>query len=468
MAAVHISPFSGAWYPSEAAELDRLLEELFETSRSRTGPYLFPDGIGFVVPHAGPQYSGAVAASVYRSLRQQKPERIILLAFPHRGGLRGTAVPLVEEIVTPLGSVPIDGSLASRFRSVTENLVCDHSFEIQLPFLQKAAPGVRLCALYVGQMNDSERRQAAEALAAEWRPGTVLIASSDFTHYGRNFGYVPFPVDGRISTRLHDLDFESIDAAGSLDSALFLQSLSETGDTVCGAEPIALLLDTLRLLLRREDLFQTTLDYQTSGDLTGDFHNSVSYAALGYFGRAVFDLNCGDRQALRGAAEATLRRLRETGQRVPALPQNRSMALESRRGVFVSLHRGTELLGCVGNCDGRLPLAQAVPDMALCAALDDPRFPSGAALEGVLDIEISVLTPKRRARSHADLQAGRHGAILKLGARSGLLLPQVASRYGWTAPQFLRGLAKKSGIDAEQQGARLYLFEAQVFNGSAF
>ena len=80
MAAVHISPFSGAWYPSEAAELDRLLEELFETSRSRTGPYLFPDGIGFVVPHAGPQYSGAVAASVHhpaaREARGQVAEGI--------------------------------------------------------------------------------------------------------------------------------------------------------------------------------------------------------------------------------------------------------------------------------------------------------------------------------------------------------------------------------------------------------
>jgi hypothetical protein len=467
MAAVHISPFSGAWYPSGAAELDRLLEELFESSRSRTGPYLFSDGIGFVVPHAGPQYSGAVAASVYRSLWQQKPERIILLAFPHRGGLRGAAVPMIDEIATPLGSVPIDGSLASRFRPVAENLVCDHSFEIQLPFLQKAARGVRLSALYVGQMNDSERRQAAEALAAEWRPGTVFIASSDFTHYGRNFGYVPFPVDGRTSTRLHDLDFESIDAAGSLDSELFLGSLSETGATVCGADPIALLLDTLRLL-RPEDLFQTTLDYQTSGDLTGDFHNSVSYAALGYFGRAVFDLNCDDRQALLGAAEATLRHLRETGKRVPIVPQNGGVAIESRRGVFVSLHRGTELLGCVGNCSGRLPLAQAVPDMALCAALDDPRFPPGAALEGALEIEISVLTPARRARRHIDLQVGRHGALLKLGARSGLLLPQVGARYGWTAAQFLRALAKKSGIDADQPGARLYLFEAQVFKSSIF
>jgi AmmeMemoRadiSam system protein B len=86
MASVHISPFSGAWYPAEPAELDRLLDERFESSRRRTGPYLFPDPLAFVVPHAAPEYSGVVAASVYRSLRDQNPERIVLLAFPHRGG----------------------------------------------------------------------------------------------------------------------------------------------------------------------------------------------------------------------------------------------------------------------------------------------------------------------------------------------------------------------------------------------
>ena len=65
MPTVHTSPFSGAWYPGEPAALESLLDEAFERSRQRTGPFLFPDGLGYVVPHAGPQYSGTVAAAVY-------------------------------------------------------------------------------------------------------------------------------------------------------------------------------------------------------------------------------------------------------------------------------------------------------------------------------------------------------------------------------------------------------------------
>src|SRR5689334_13844644 len=118
MSAVHVSPFSGTWYPALAVELDQLLEERFELSRRRTGPYLLGDALGFVVPHAGPECSGVVAASVYRSLRQQKPGRIVGLAFPHHGGLRGVAVPDVRSSSTPRGAVAIDGFLSEDFRRV--------------------------------------------------------------------------------------------------------------------------------------------------------------------------------------------------------------------------------------------------------------------------------------------------------------------------------------------------------------
>ena len=70
---VHISPFGGAWYPEQPSALQALLDEAFERSRQRTGPFLFPHGLGYVTPHAGPKYSGTVAAAVYRSLEQQKP-----------------------------------------------------------------------------------------------------------------------------------------------------------------------------------------------------------------------------------------------------------------------------------------------------------------------------------------------------------------------------------------------------------
>ena len=83
MLATHKSPFSGAWYPEDAAEVECLLLERFAESERRTGSFLFPGALGYVVPHAGPAYSGTVAAAVYRSLREQRPERIVMLAFPH-------------------------------------------------------------------------------------------------------------------------------------------------------------------------------------------------------------------------------------------------------------------------------------------------------------------------------------------------------------------------------------------------
>jgi AmmeMemoRadiSam system protein B/AmmeMemoRadiSam system protein A len=462
MAAIHISPYSGSWYPASADELARLLDEAFERSRRRV-PYLFPDGLAYVTPHAGPAYSGGVAAAVYRALALQRPERVVVLAFPHHGGLRGVAVPDVDAVRTPLGDVPVDR--AEGFPVVTETQLCDHSFEIQLPFLQRAVPGARVTPVYVGRMEEWQRHFAAAALAALWRPGTVFLASSDFTHYGRSFRYVPFPADGAVAARLRDLDQECIDAAGSLNASLFLDRLRETGATVCGAGPIALLLDTVRTLDR--SVYQVQLDYETSGDVTGDFEQCVSYAALGYYRPASFHLPPGDCEALLESASRTLNALRQTGSRDSIPAAGGSPALQAHRGAFVSLHRGTELLGCVGNPRGRESLAQDVADLALNAALDDSRFTHATDGAWPIDIEISVLTPSRAIRSAADFEVGRHGALLGLGGSSGLLLPQVADRRSWTAAQFIQAVCRKAGVRRDgwrDPKARLYTFEAQVFS----
>jgi AmmeMemoRadiSam system protein B/AmmeMemoRadiSam system protein A len=463
MTAVHISPYSGSWYPAAASELERLLDGLFEQSRRRS-PFLFPGGLGYVVPHAGPAYSGTVAAAVYRALQQQKPERVVLLAFPHQGGLKGVAAPDARAIATPFGEVEIDPAFGG-FPAVAENRVCDHSFEIQLPFLQRAAPGARVTPLYVGRLRDAERDAASEALAAAWRPGVVFVASSDFTHYGRSFGFTPFPADRGVAGRLRDLDFECIEAAATSDPARFLATLEETGATVCGSGPISLLLGVMRRL--DTGMYQAVLDYQTSGEITGDFQASVSYAALGYFPRAAFDLDAADREALLDSVAETLDRLRETGGRRPFPALRGSPALAARRGLFVSLHQGEDLLGCVGNCVGRASLAEDAADLALAAALEDPRFRPAAAVRGPIDIEISVLTPFRRIWGAEECTVGRHGLFLKLGGQAGLLLPQVATERGWTAEEFLRAVARKSGLGPRawrDPQARLYVFEAQVFS----
>ena len=192
----------------------------------------------------------------------------------------------------------------------------------------------------------------------------------------------------------------------------------------------------------------------------------MSYAALGYYRSSSFELGFDDRAALLASAEETLDCFRETGSREPVKARG-SDALQSRRGVFVSLHRGDQLLGCMGHCPGREPLAEAVPDLALSAALEDPRFSPGDALASPFEVEISMLTPLRRIVDPEDFQVGRHGGFLKLPPWSGLLLPQVAPHHSWTATDFLRALAEKCGLATEayqDPAARLYVFEAQVFS----
>ncbi len=463
MLAVHASPFSGSWYPADASELERLLDERFEQSSLRV-PFVFPHGVGFVVPHAGPEYSGTVAAAVYRALSKAKPERVVLLAFPHRGGLKGVAAPEVGAIATPLGEVKIDPAFGG-FPQAREDRLCDHSFEIQLPFLQRAAPHAEITPIYVGHMRESERNAAAEALATAWKPGVVFVASSDFTHYGRNFGFTPFPADAAAPDRIRELDYECIEAAATQDPAVFLQALEETAATVCGSDPISLLLAVLRRL--DLGLYQAVLDYQTSGEITGDFQHSVSYAALGFFPGHAFDLDRAGCEGLLDCAATTLTSLRQTGERRQFAIEGGGAALEARRGVFVSLHRGDDLLGCVGSCAGQSTLANDVSDLALSAALDDARFRPAATLKGPIDIEISVLTPFRRITRGEECLVGRHGLFLRLGGRAGLLLPQVASERGWTSEEFLQAVARKSSLGPRawrDPKAKLYVFEAQVFS----
>lgn len=462
MPATHSSPFSGSWYPSDASELEALLADRFAESEHRTGAYLLPDALAYVVPHAGPAYSGTVAAAVYRSLERQRPERIVVLAFPHRGGLRGIATPDIERIATPFGEVALDHDFIDVPRLPEEEL-CDHSFEIQLPFLQKSTPGSRITALYVGHMDAIARKPAAAKLAEAWRPGTIFLASSDFTHYGRSFGHLPFPTDRDIADRLHELDFDCIDAAGSMDSALFLDTIEQRDANACGTAPIALLNDILRAR-GTDGVYQSVLDYQTSGEICGDYHHSVSYAALGYYPRTAFALDESDRSALLDAAEATLAELRRTGERSPVEAKG-SPALSATRGAFVTLHQGGDLLGCVGNRSGHT-LREEIGELTLAAALDDPRFRPAADHRGPIDIEISVLTPFRRIRDVSEFHVGTHGAMLRLGRNSGLLLPQVATEHHWSAEDFWRGLARKSLLPPRawcDPNTRVEIFEAQVF-----
>ena len=469
--ACHTTPYSGSWYPGERRRLEELLDELFERSLSRTGEYLLPNALAFVAPHAGLMYSGTVAAAAYRHLSRQPPRTVILLGFAHHGAPAGAWIPEVGSYRTPLGEAPVDRETAAEllahpgFGSLREEIVCDHSIEIQLPLLQWAAPGAAVVPIYVSALPPSQRRAAAQSLLEILTPDKVLLASSDFTHYGDAFHYKPFPRDAAVSLRLHLLDEGFIEAAGSLDPDVFLEVLDTAGGTVCGREPIAFLLEVLRLLPCSEDIFQTTLDYQTSGEITSDYGHSVSYAALGYFPYCSFHLGADDQRVLLESARATLRHYQQTGQAKPAPPIGGSPALNRRAGAFVTLRQGGRLRGCVGRCVHPDPLASAIPELTLAAALEDTRFEPVRPEETDLDVAISVLSPMKWLPDTSRFCVARDGGYLRLATHSGLLLPQVAEDRNWTARDFLDALAQKAGVPVsvyEDPRTKLSVFRAQV------
>ena len=137
-----------------------------------------------------------------------------------------------------------------------------------------------------------------------------------------------------------------------------------------------------------------------------------------------------------------------------------------KRGVFVSLHRGEELRGCVGYITSQNPLYQTVAAAVGGATTKDPRFEPVQAKElpGIA-IEISVLTALERLQKVDDIEIGVHGLYVTQGRQSGLLLPQVPTSYGWDRSEFLQQTCRKAGLpdDAwKKPETEIYLFSAQV------
>jgi AmmeMemoRadiSam system protein A len=137
-------------------------------------------------------------------------------------------------------------------------------------------------------------------------------------------------------------------------------------------------------------------------------------------------------------------------------------------GVFVTIKRRGELRGCLGTLQCSRGLAGEVARCAADSASHDPRFPPVSPDEiPELSVEVSVLGPLEEIDpAHPSaIVIGQHGLVAELGSRRGLLLPQVATEWGWTIEQFLRRTCVKAGLpgDAWQTGARVYRFDAEVF-----
>jgi AmmeMemoRadiSam system protein A len=294
-----------------------------------------------------------------------------------------------------------------------------------------------------------------------------MIASSDLYH-------------GYDSDECRHSDERTLEAILRMDPSRFLRALDRGEIQACGAGPIAALLTAAREMgADHAELLAST----NSGEVTGNPRGYVvGYAAVALMRGAPEDRvrvsGESTEQALTEEERRTLLALaREALDRAvrclepPDPPAPLPAALGARRRCFVTLHRGSQLRGCIGYAEARRPLARAVIDLARAAALEDMRFAPVSIDElGEISIEVSVLTEPVPVSDVAEIEPGRHGVLVSRGLRRALLLPQVAEEQGWDARRLLEHCCLKAGLPAESWSdaeTEIQRFEAEVFGAGA-
>ena len=272
IATVRRAAVAGSWYPGTAAaiaeEVDRYLDA--------AGPVEAPGRlVALLSPHAGLRYSGPVAAYGYSLLRGREDLSVVLVGPSHRAAFEGVALQARGAWDTPLGRAPIDEAVADALLAAGPFLLDDpdvhrdeHSLEMQMPFLQRLVPRLKLVPLLMGSQSREETEALAGALATALAGRAVLlVASSDLSHYQP--AAVANRVDAVVVGQVRGFDPESL-----------MERLETHHNVACGGGPVVAVMKAARALGADR---ATILKYGDSGD-AGEHDKSH---VVGYLSAAV-------------------------------------------------------------------------------------------------------------------------------------------------------------------------------------
>jgi MEMO1 family protein len=264
---------AGQFYAGSGAELAHQLEACFRDAR---GPgelpprHRAPDRTlrAAVVPHAGYQYSGPIAAHVYsRIAAERAPESVLILGVDHQG--RGSGPALSDrDWSTPLGPVSVDHDLVGALDRPPVTIdeaaqAAEHSIEVQLPFLEYVLPRPHFVALQIPFGPFDRLRETARIVRDAIQDRDVLLlASTDLSHY----------VPARTAERL---DRMAIDAILARDARRLYDVVVANGISMCGIAPTTVLLASLD----EEALTARLLRWGHSGEVER-MAEVVGYAAI--------------------------------------------------------------------------------------------------------------------------------------------------------------------------------------------
>lgn len=457
---------AGQFYPASRVELAQLVKTYLDQAEKVSVKGTIK---GLVVPHAGYVYSGATAAAGYAQVAGGRYDVVVVLAPSHRDPFMGATIYPGAAYQTPLGRADIERTLANRLVEANTGFVfselghrAEHSLEVQLPFIQTVLPGVPIIPVMVGGYDRPKLERMAETLARVLkgrRP--LLIASSDLYH-------------GESYDECERTNSRTIKAIVALKPASLCEGFLDESLQACGGGPISLMESALKGLgADRAVLLSRT----NSNDVTGQRGGYVvGYAAIAITGgEAKMEnpnkieyqpLDTAAQNELLTMARQAISQFLQTG-RIPTFTPTLDV-LKEKRGVFVTLTEGGDLRGCIGYHEADRPLYELVPDRAVAAAFEDPRFmPLRNEELGKIKIKVSVyLTNVYRINSLDEFKMGEHGIIMIKNGRGATYLPEVPLEAGWkTVREEMESLCQKAGLprDGWKEGAEFHVYRTQVF-----
>jgi len=456
-----------AFYPEDKEELAKTINKFLNNAGKleKKG-----DILAIVVPHAGYVYSGQVAAYSFKQLQGHKINRAVLICSSHTARFTGIAVDGSDAWQTPLGLVKVDKDLADRLVKGNEGIRYnskvhqrDHTLEVQVPFLQMVLEGdFKIVPILFGNTHDDSYKALARLLAENLGKDDIVIISTDMSHYPRYED--AYRIDHETLEVIKEKDISKLEAH---IRGVLSQGIHGEDTLLCGIDGVKTAVELCNILGAKVEV----LKYANSGDVEiGDKSRVVGYSGMiMYTGEEATMkdeyLNKEEKQKLLAIAKASIIEA-VTGEKQPETGVTEAR-LKENCGAFVTIKKHGQLRGCIGYIIAAKPLHETVKDVARSAAINDSRFsPLSKEELGEIQLEISALTPLKRISDVKEIEVGKHGLYMKQGFYSGLLLPQVATEYGWDKETFLQHTCRKAGLGInawQEPSTEIYIFSAEVF-----
>jgi AmmeMemoRadiSam system protein B/AmmeMemoRadiSam system protein A len=351
---------------------------------------------------------------------------------------------------TPLGIVNINEKIAENLlnenadvKFYPEAFAKEHSLEVQLPFLQTVLNDFTIVPIVVGSPTQQTLEHLISGLTDIIDDKSLIIASTDLSHY-------------HDYATARTMDSKVVSAIERLSLADMEKLLKSGEGELCGVFPVLIAMEVARRVGANEGV---VFHYENSGDVTGEKDKVVGYASIGLYETPLTE---GEKKEILDLAKKTVNEYVTSG-KVPDIDE-KNPKLKADGAVFVTIKKDGHLRGCIGNIQPVMPLYQSVIRNSVAACSSDPRFPPMKKEElGSIDIEVSILSPLVPLKDIKDIKIGKHGLVLVKGMQSGLLLPQVATEFGWDRNTFLEQLSQKAGLPKDAwKDANLYTFTAEI------